>query len=656
MKRLLLCCLIVFAIGCRKEAETPTASVEDPDTVAIRNEATDTGDKLDQSHFASELPSSLTSPVQPQEGDPPPCEDDPGFDSNSPDLLGIGIRMDPERMSIDTRVDEPFVSEPINQRPVTCNSTANDLFPLPEQVLFRGVDYVSSFDRVNRPDTDIAVGPRHIVHVTNRQIAFLNRIPDAEGDRLFFQQNLKDFLPQTEPPSGANSSGGVINDPRVIYDHHSGRFVITCIEVGQPPGPRRVDFHLHVAVSETADPHGVWHQIRFDNTYAVANEASHLGDQPELGFDENGWYLSILVAGFGCEKLGIEGFYGTAFYAIEKADFLDPADTSVRVNQIVRPGIVNARVAQSFGSNAAPFAVGLRPDEADSTLLEDKVTVLAFENPFSETPGDPVNGFKLIESDLGSIELVDAYELRMDDVPNGTGAFSIQAGGVQVNQVQRVVFRDGSLWACYVINSDEDRAAVRWYEFDVGNWPTSGPEPSVIQTGDIAPAQAHATFPSLAVNAEGDTGFVYAQSSDTPETGRFAVKIGGRLESTDPGTLDPFFAEQMDISTIDFFVQPGDYFDIVSDPVDDEKFWFTGNVYVECLPGEPVAWETVIGTFEIFLLGDVNCDGEVNLLDVQPFVDILTGQAPYTQKADFDKDGAVTLLDVQPFVDLVSGN
>lgn len=54
------------------------------------------------------------------------------------------------------------------------------------------------------------------------------------------------------------------------------------------------------------------------------------------------------------------------------------------------------------------------------------------------------------------------------------------------------------------------------------------------------------------------------------------------------------------------------------------------------------------------LLGDVNCDGAVNLLDVDPFVTLLTSGG-YVDKADMNQDGAVDLLDVQPFVDALTG-
>ena len=53
-------------------------------------------------------------------------------------------------------------------------------------------------------------------------------------------------------------------------------------------------------------------------------------------------------------------------------------------------------------------------------------------------------------------------------------------------------------------------------------------------------------------------------------------------------------------------------------------------------------------------LGDVNGDGNVDLLDVAPFVELIT-TGKYLIEADLNCDGEVNLLDVAPFVDLISG-
>ncbi|MEM9413550.1 MAG: dockerin type I domain-containing protein, partial [Planctomycetota bacterium] len=53
------------------------------------------------------------------------------------------------------------------------------------------------------------------------------------------------------------------------------------------------------------------------------------------------------------------------------------------------------------------------------------------------------------------------------------------------------------------------------------------------------------------------------------------------------------------------------------------------------------------------LLGDVNLDGVVDLLDVAPFVDLISF-GKYQVEADLNEDGAVNILDVQLFVQLLS--
>ena len=55
-----------------------------------------------------------------------------------------------------------------------------------------------------------------------------------------------------------------------------------------------------------------------------------------------------------------------------------------------------------------------------------------------------------------------------------------------------------------------------------------------------------------------------------------------------------------------------------------------------------------------FLLGDVNQDGVVNLLDVQPFIELLNSST-FQEEADTNGDGVVNLLDIEPFIDLISG-
>lgn len=62
--------------------------------------------------------------------------------------------------------------------------------------------------------------------------------------------------------------------------------------------------------------------------------------------------------------------------------------------------------------------------------------------------------------------------------------------------------------------------------------------------------------------------------------------------------------------------------------------------------------QLTLAIIEPVLVGDVNCDGAVDLLDVAPFIDVLSN-AEFESKADINQDGVVNLLDVGPFVQLL---
>ena len=55
------------------------------------------------------------------------------------------------------------------------------------------------------------------------------------------------------------------------------------------------------------------------------------------------------------------------------------------------------------------------------------------------------------------------------------------------------------------------------------------------------------------------------------------------------------------------------------------------------------------------LLGDVNGDDSVSLLDVAPFVDLIAS-GPFNAEADTNCDGSINLLDIAPFVAILSGS
>jgi hypothetical protein len=53
--------------------------------------------------------------------------------------------------------------------------------------------------------------------------------------------------------------------------------------------------------------------------------------------------------------------------------------------------------------------------------------------------------------------------------------------------------------------------------------------------------------------------------------------------------------------------------------------------------------------------GDVNRDGEVNLLDVEACASHILGRQDWGEAADVNGDGLVSILDVQEIVNLIPG-
>jgi len=65
-------------------------------------------------------------------------------------------------------------------------------------------------------------------------------------------------------------------------------------------------------------------------------------------------------------------------------------------------------------------------------------------------------------------------------------------------------------------------------------------------------------------------------------------------------------------------------------------------------------FQIAVTSFETTLRGDVNCDGEVNFLDITPFIALLSS-GEFKAEADVNQSGEVDFLDIVPFIAILSG-
>lgn len=451
----------------------------------------------------------------------------------------------------------------------------------------------------NPPDPTLCVGPNHIVEMVNSEIAFINKSGQIEFQAILGSQGNPGFFECVGAEDFAI-------DPRCIYDHYENRFVVLCLEVYFSPP----ETYLTLAVSDDDDPNGVWFKYRTDAAYLV-NGTANFADYPTLGYDENGYYITGNL--FGISDFS---FRGISYRTIEKTPLLSGQPIVVNDTITTNPGLFTVQMAQCFGDSALPIGIAFNSNT--------QATLVGLDDPF------------------GNLDVITTPVsipfFNPGDGANNNGSFAATLGGRAMN----AHIRDGKLYTCHTV-AFSGRDVARWYEFDLNGWP-NGTNPDLSQSGDIDLGPGIETFfPAIYSNNNGSVAVTYGRSSQNEF---ISVNASGRNADDPTGTMSEMF--QFEVGSVAAQGRYGDYFDIAIDPLDDLTFWAVGQTQ------ESFGWNTVVNSFLVPVTGDINCDGQINLLDVQPFVDLI-GSGMFSEKADINGDGFLNLSDVQPFVELLVG-
>jgi len=425
--------------------------------------------------------------------------------------------------------------EPNNLQPM---GGITNLNRVKQQMNFPGISQA----RFTPPDPTLAVGPNHIVQMVNSEIAWFTK----DGTMQF-----QNTLDSTGSPGFFETvgAGDFCVDPRCFYDHYANRFVVMCLEVYFGID----ESYLTIAVSDDDDPNGIWYKYRPWGVFRIGN-TDYWADYPSFGFDANGYYISGNLFSFGFSQNGV------GIRTMDKTPFL--TGQAITVNDIFNTSFSTVQMAQNFGSNSTPYGVAFNTSTS--------ATIIAINDPLGtpsiSTSNVSIAGF----SGSGNV--------------NNAGGSVSTVGGRSMN----AHWRDGNLYTCHSVDGG-GRALVRWYQIDVGDWPTSGPAPTLDQSGDINLGAGQSTFfPSIYSNSNGNVSIVFANCSSTE---LISVKAAGRLASDPPGTMSA--PTQFALSSRVANGRYGDYFDIGVDPLDGTTFWMTGET------SESFGWDTVINSFVI---------------------------------------------------------
>jgi hypothetical protein len=360
---------------------------------------------------------------------------------------------------------------------------------------FEGLAFADSFGSVP-PDTHLAVGPQHIVEVTNTTIAYYSR---TSGKRLFIQDLYLFFA-----PAGTVHFGF---DPVVSYDELAQRFVVAMVDEDDALEKS----YLLYAVSNSSNPLGGFsemHRIEVSEN-GINFDETVFGDFPKLGWNADIHVITLNMFGFS-------GFDHVSVVVIDKSTVLDASNATFSFSHLNRGQddftLMPAVMHGAESGDPMWFVV-----ESDDNFGSE-VRLVRLDDPL----GSP----SFSETSIA----IDAYD---DFPPNADQPGSSAVGRIQTNDSSFIsaAWRDHRLVAAHAVGLDAtSRSHARWYEFD-----TSGSSPSLTQQGTIDPGTGiHTYYPSIEIAPNGDLGMTFMQSSSSQF---MSMYVTGRNSADTPGEM-----------------------------------------------------------------------------------------------------------------------
>jgi hypothetical protein len=409
------------------------------------------------------------------------------------------------------------------------------------------------------PDTDVAVGPAHVVETVNTALAVYNK---ATGTRVLRQEMTALFAPL----------GGVLrlSDPVVSYDELSHRFVIGVLDF-QEHSQSRFDF----AVSNDADPTHGFTLRRYDTNDGVGG--FDFADYPRLGWNADAYVISFNM------------FVNDVRYDHVDTLSIDKASLT-GFRQMVPGGLANHTLAPATMHSAAPgdplwLVEGAGGNSNGDAIGGDVVKVVEMTNVLSDNPTYTTTPLP-----------VTPYAIP-PRASQPEGLFEIVTNDARV---LNAAWDHGRLVASQTVGTG-GLAHARFYEFDTG-----GAVPALIQFGDIAPGPGvHTYFPAIEIAASGRLAMTFLESSATEF---MSMYVTGQTETESPGTMKAPVLVRAGTANYGR-LRTGDFAGIGVDPAQPNRFW-VANQYA-APPQDDFNWNTWVASFALPVAGPI-------VLDVTP--------------------------------------
>lgn len=399
-------------------------------------------------------------------------------------------------------------------------------------VVFAGVNGVNG--ELEPPDQALAVGNGFVLEAVNDAIAAYDtsgNLLAAEALNPFFEQSP---VATIDPKTGAILSfGQFLSDPRILFDASAGRFFVSVVEIDLDPAtgnflPASVaKSHFLFAVSLDANPLDGFNVFSLDTTNdgdARFGTCPCFGDQPLVGFDANGYYVST-----NAYALPPGPFRGAQLYAFSKAalEATPPSGTPVIVTAAQHFGNLNQAETVGFSIQPAfvPAGGSFVSDNGgteyfvsslDNQRLDNRLTVWAMMNTSSLNTATP--DVTLVNDVIDTETYGQPPATRQQ--PGPTPFLDLLATTLHIKnheslladndaRLQQVTLANGMLWTSIptVVKTPQGpvRAGAAWFILSPsvsGGTLTA----SVFNQGYVAinsPKQNSVLFPAVGVNAAG---------------------------------------------------------------------------------------------------------------------------------------------------------
>ncbi len=451
------------------------------------------------------------------------------------------------------REPRPQIQDPVLQSEFSPGRPGAPSAPMPSTL--QNFEGINNLDGVYPPDTNIDVGPNHVVEMVNLHFQIFNK----SGTSLYGPALNNTLWTGFGAPCETRNDG----DPVVLYDPIADRWILSQFAYKNP------NYGECIAVSTSPDPTGSYYRYFF----LLGTNVGY--DYPKLGVWPDAYYLTA-------NRFG--PFYeGASAIALDRAAMLGGLTAAFQ----------QFDTSTSYGPLLPSDLDGptLPPAGSPNYILEIGANVLHLWK-FHVDWATPANSTFSGPTSLTTASFNQLCPLTRNCIPQPSTTQGLD--GLADRLMHRLIYRNfgdhETLAVSHTVNaaSSGAQAGVRWYEIRNPNG-----SPSIYQQGTYAPDANHRWMSSLAMDKQGNLAVGYSVSSSSVYP---SIRYAGRLVSDPLGTLPQTETALINGtgSQTGTGARWGDYSSMSIDPADDCTFWYT-NEYLSTTGAAP--WRTRIGSF-----------------------------------------------------------